>query len=352
MVTTGPGRISTTSPTMPKSASLARSFSAVTRNASLSSARALLLVALEHVERRQREALAAAHELELVCSFFFAVGLGGALGSTMSGARVGLGTSAEASASAASAAGTMAAAALAATAGAAVTAGRGGVTISGCRSPFLRRRGASEGGAAASPSSRVHAGSALGGSGAAPESFVRSSALLSDSRARRTASSATSSASRASASAWLSSSSSASSWARNAADSSFEAARDSTLAAQDFFCAAHSATSAPRVLLAASPSTWPSATTARSSANWVATSIAANATAETTMTVPSTSKRSTSQTETATPSAPPGGLRGCRPGVPRPSWTSTQVATSSTTAARTCGQRRFSRLPTSRTPET
>ena len=38
MVTTGPGRISTTSPTMPKSASLARSFSAVMRKASLSSA--------------------------------------------------------------------------------------------------------------------------------------------------------------------------------------------------------------------------------------------------------------------------------------------------------------------------
>src|SRR5215468_4074415 len=36
IVTTGPGRISTTSPVIPKSASLARSFSAVVRNASLS----------------------------------------------------------------------------------------------------------------------------------------------------------------------------------------------------------------------------------------------------------------------------------------------------------------------------
>ncbi len=66
IVTTGPGRISTTSPTMPKSASLARSFSAVVRNASLSSALRSGLVEVEHVERGQGELRPAAHELELV----------------------------------------------------------------------------------------------------------------------------------------------------------------------------------------------------------------------------------------------------------------------------------------------
>ena len=101
---------------------------------------ALLLVALEHVERRQGEALAVAHELERPSAFF--VGLGGALGSTMSGMRASA-VVAGAGAGAAAAALLLAAAlarAASATAGAAalaaaasVAAGAAGAAMAGGR---------------------------------------------------------------------------------------------------------------------------------------------------------------------------------------------------------------------------
>ena len=129
IVTTGPGRISTTSPTMPKSASFARSFSAVVRKASLSSALR---------SGRSKSRTSSGGRVNCVrpptnsncsCSLCL-LGFGGAFGSTMSGvrgsnARGGAGTMAPRAAEAVS---TVAAAAGAT---AAATGGEGGVTISG-----------------------------------------------------------------------------------------------------------------------------------------------------------------------------------------------------------------------------
>ena len=86
MVTTGPGRISTTSPTMPKSASLARSFSAVARNASLSSAVRSFLSHSSTSSGGSVKLLRSPTNSNWSWSFR-RVGFGGALGSTMSGMR-------------------------------------------------------------------------------------------------------------------------------------------------------------------------------------------------------------------------------------------------------------------------
>jgi hypothetical protein len=96
MVTTGPGRISTTSPSMPKSASLARSFAAVLRKTSLSKAvrsfRSQLKTSSGGRVKRVRP------PTNSNCSWSLrAEGLGGAFGSTMRGVRAGTAAAASSS---------------------------------------------------------------------------------------------------------------------------------------------------------------------------------------------------------------------------------------------------------------